>query len=207
MALGDHPGYRGRMDESSGPITGIEIAMIAGAFVIVVGFVVGLLYSFKRTGQKMQTWVTELTPSQILVDGFVASGGAVELRTRAVASGEHKVWLECNVPSGSGRWKATANVAHRISTTGAGYRDAVPEASATKEPTLTFGEDGDGVTASGGARRTGALTIPRGERSLWLQLLALPACPDGAEIFVSVAIADLDLPDVKFRAFVGVSAR
>lgn len=193
--------------ESSGPVGGTEIAIILGVIVVVIAFVAGLLYSIKRGGQKMQAFVVELTPSQILVDGVVAARGAVELRTRAAPSGEHKVWLECNVPSGTGRWNAKATVSHRISTSGTGYRDASPEANATTEPPLAFGEDSDGYTASGGARRTGALTIPRSPGTAWVQLMALPSSPAGAEIFVSVAVADLDTAGIAFRAFIGVSAR
>jgi hypothetical protein len=148
-----------------------------------------------------------LTFAEVAMIVGAMAGGAVELRARALR-GAHKIWLECNAPSACGRWSATANVAHHMSIAGTGYREAAPEIGATKELPIPFGDDGDGVTAtaSPSTRRTGALTIPRGGGLCWLQLMTLPPCPDGAEIFVSVAVADLTEPRVTFRAFVGVSA-
>ncbi len=190
-------------------MTGVDVAMIIGAFLLAIAFTVWLVYSIKRPNKQLESLLAALTPSQISVHEVVAGGATVELRTRAAGSGVYKIWLECKAPSAFGRWTATANVAHSVTTSGATYREAPPEAGATKEPPISFGEDGEGVsaTAGTGTRRTGALNIPRGGNVSWLQLMTLPPCQEGAEIFVSVAIGDLTEPAVTFRAFVGVSER
>src|SRR5262245_8419915 len=124
-------------------MTETEILLIIIGFVVFPGAVIGfIVFSFKRTAISTQRLIADLTPL-VLTDGVVVSGGAVELRARA-GQGAHKIWLECT--GGSGRWTAIATVAHRVSASQAGYRDAAPEASMTKEPPITFGEDGDGIT-------------------------------------------------------------
>lgn len=68
----------------------------------------------------------------------------------------HKVWLECDVASATGRWTAIATLAHRLSPPGSGYRDAAPEGALTAEAPIAFGDDGDGISTIGtvSVRRT-----------------------------------------------------
>jgi hypothetical protein len=101
----------------------------------------------------------------------------------------------------------SARVVHRISPPGVVYREAAPEAAATAEWPIAFGDHGDGLSTLGSVSvlRTGALGIPRGD-SYWLQLMTLPPCPEGSDLFVRVGIGDLkNAPGATFRAFIGVS--
>lgn len=177
-----------------------------------IGTVLWIARAGRRNTAKMDAWLRELTPSQILAEAAVAATGeGAELRARTVGKGAHKIWLHCTVESATGRWTATAKVAHRTSPPGGSYRD-VPTELAEEAP-IRFGDDGEGVSTigqldEGAGRRTGALAIPRPEGGTWLQLLTLPAVAEGSELVVRVTVADLEgTSRATFRAFIGVSER
>ncbi|CAN5919013.1 hypothetical protein BH11MYX4_BH11MYX4_60970 [soil metagenome] len=179
---------------------------IAGFMLLPAAIVAFVFFSKRKVDTSLEERVKELTPSQTLAEAVVAPGAAVDLRARST-QGAHKVWLDCDAHSPTGRWSATATLVCRVAPPGSGYRDGAPADGATTEGRLTFGEDGDGITTIGpvSVPRTGGLAIPRGGHT-WLQLMALPACPEGSELFVRVALADLTPTEhATFRAFIGVS--
>lgn len=189
-------------------------AIFVGAVCLFVGVgtVLTIARSSRRNAAKREAWLRELTPSQILAEAVVAaSGESAELRARTVGPGAHKIWLHCTVESTTGRWTATAKVAHRISPPGGSYRD-IP-AEVREEAPVRFGDDGEGVSTIGqlddaAGRRTGALAIPRPEGGTWLQLLTLPVVAEGSEVVVRVTVTDLEgATRATFRAFIGVSER
>ena len=180
---------------------------IAGFMLVPAAIVAYIVLSGKKLNVALDQRVRDLTPSRTLVEAVIAPGGTVDLRGAAVL-GMHKVWLECDVASATGRWTATATLAHRLSPPGAGYRDAAPEGGLTTEAPITFGEDGEGISTIGtlSVQRTGGLGIPRPDGRYWLQLMALPSCPEGTELFVRVGLSDLTSTQrASFRAFIGVS--
>ena len=185
----------------------LDIVLAIAGFVGLPGALVAyIVLSQRKLKAKMETRRVQLTPSQTLAEAMIPVDGTVDLRARATR-GAHKVWLECTVASRTGRWSATARVVHRISPPGVAYRDAAPEAAATAEWPIAFGDDGDGLSTLGSVSvlRTGALGIPRGD-SYWLQLMTLPPCPEGSDLFVRVGIGDIkNAPGATFRAFIGVS--
>jgi hypothetical protein len=177
---------------------------IAGFVLMPAGIMGWIIFSGRKLSGGLAAGVAELTPTRTLAEAVVRDGASVELRARA-AQGAHKVWLECDVSSNS-RWSATATLIYRVSAGGSGYRDGSPGFE-TSEADVSFGDDGEGISTLGAVSlpRTGALGIPRGGNT-WLQLVTLPACPEGSEIFVRVGIADLTSTQrAVFRVFVGVS--
>lgn len=185
----------------------LDIVLAIAGFVGLPGAIVAyIVLSGRKLKAKIETRMAQLTPSQTLAEAMIPADGTVDLRARATR-GALKVWLECNVASRTGRWSATARVVHRISPPGVAYREAAPEAAATAEWPIAFGDHGDGLSTLGSVSvlRTGALGIPRGD-SYWLQLMTLPPCPEGSDLFVRVGIGDLkNAPGATFRAFIGVS--
>lgn len=189
-------------------------AIFVGAVCLFVGVgtVLTIARASRRNAAKMEAWLRELTPSQILAEAAVAAGGdGAELRARTVEKGAHKVWLHCTVESTAGRWTATAQVAHRTSPPGGSYRDGPAEVR--EEAPIRFGDDGEGISTIGqpdeaAGRRTGALAIPRPEGGTWLQLLTLPAVAEDSELVVRATVTELEgASGATFRAFIGVSER
>ena len=190
----------------------LDIVLAIAGFVGLPGALVAyIVLSQRKLKAKMETRRVQLTPSQTLAEAMIPVDGTVDLRARATR-GAHKVWLEFNAAEYPGlrstkKWSATARVVHRISPPGVAYRDAAPEAAATAEWPIAFGDDGDGLSTLGSVSvlRTGALGIPRGD-SYWLQLMTLPPCPEGSDLFVCVGVGDIkNAPGATFRAFIGVS--
>jgi len=151
--------------------------------------------------------IADMRPSRTLAEAVLSSGETVELRALST-QGLHKVWLECDVAGVAGRWSATARLAHHVSPGGSGYRQTAQEAAATEEAPLSIHDDGESVSLVGTVLipRTGAFHVPSPEGRLWLQLMTLPSCPEGSDMFVRVALADLT-PTLRasFRAFIGTS--
>lgn len=185
------------------------IALTILGFVLFPAAIVSwIVFSGKKMKTQLDAQVVLLTPSQTLAESALVAGATIELRARAV-SGAHKVWLESHIASGTGRWTARATVAVHVGPPGTGYRDGAPEGSKAAETSMTFGEDGDGISVVGAASapRTGALGIPREGGRHWLQLMALPSCAEGSELYVRVGLDALTAQRANFRAFIGVSGR
>lgn len=173
--------------------------------VMAVGLVFAVVFFMRFRPSKwmvaLEARVAELRPSQTLAEAVIAPGAPVELRARAIR-GAHRIWLASEVVSGNptGRWSATATISYRAAPEEAGYRAD----TAMVEERFAVGYDGEGGVTSPKAK--GILCIPEGMGRQTLQLLSLPSCPEGTELFVRVALDALtDVTTGTFRAFIGVS--
>ena len=184
-----------------------EELFVLGVGVLVIGFLAFFTLRPRKPDPYFEQLIKDMRPSQTLAEAVLSSGDTIELRAQS-AQGLHKVWLECDVAGVEGRWSATARLSHHVSSSGSGYRKTAQEAAATEEAPLTIRDDGENVSLVGTVLipRTGAFHVPSPEGRLWLQLMTLPSCPEGSDLFVRVGLSDLT-PTLRasFRAFIGTS--
>jgi hypothetical protein len=184
------------MGEDTLPIlvtVGAILALVAGIFV--------WTGRATRTALKsMSDRVALLRPSAELAASALVPGSPVDLTART-STGVLKLWLVCDVTTSDGRWSADLTIDYRIVAPDAGYRAA----SENVREQFKVGNDGDsGITSP---KAKGILSMPDEHGKQTLQLLPLPACSEGSELFVRVAMGPV-VPETRatFRVFVGVSA-